>query len=74
VLTLVVATAAMLGVTMVAALVAILIFVMHIRGFLAETSSALEVVDQRASRFAERLERIQPATHAAASHLARSET
>jgi uncharacterized protein YoxC len=74
VLTLVVLTAALLAVALVAALVAILIFAVHIRACMAETSAALDVVDQGASRLAGHLERIQRSTQAAVSGLAPAET
>ncbi len=68
-LTLVALTASLLAVMLVAALVAVLMFVMQTRAFLAETSSALEAVDERASLLAACLERLQGATEAAAGGL-----
>ncbi|MBW3555762.1 MAG: hypothetical protein KY454_02370 [Actinobacteria bacterium] len=73
-LTLVVLTAAFLAVTLVAAIVVILIFVLQIRAFMAETSAALDVVNVAAGRLAGRVERIQAATHAAANSLAPAES
>ena len=73
-LTLVIWTAAALGVIVVVALVAILIFVAEISRFMAETSAALERVDEGAVRFAERIERIGRSTRAAADELAAAET
>ncbi len=70
---LVLATAAVLAVTLLAALAAVLIFVMQISAFVAETSVGLEVVNEGASRLAQRLERMQRSTHAAASQLAVAE-
>lgn len=59
---LVLATAAVLAVTLLAALAAVLIFVMQISAFVAETSVGLEVVNEGASRLAQRLERMQRST------------
>ncbi|MDP9386946.1 MAG: hypothetical protein M3Q48_03205 [Actinomycetota bacterium] len=72
-LTLVVVTAAVLGVALIAALVAALIFVTRIRSCMVETSAALSVVDDGASRLAGRLQRMQHAVHTAASELAGAE-
>jgi Na+-transporting methylmalonyl-CoA/oxaloacetate decarboxylase gamma subunit len=69
VLTLVVATAAVLGMTLVLALVAVLVFLLEIRGFLAETAAALDTVDERAMRLAGRVEHVQQSTAAAAGVL-----
>ncbi len=73
-LTLVAATAALLGLIVVVALAVILIFVTQIRPLVAETSAILEVVGERAGRLAERVERMRRATQAAASELAATET
>ncbi len=72
-LTLVAATAALLGLIVVVALAVILIFVTQIRPLVAETSAILEVVGERAGRLAQRLERMRRATQAAASELAATE-
>ncbi len=69
-ITLIMATAAILGVIVVAALVAILIFVMQIRRFLRQTTSTLELASEGAERFAGRIEGIHHATLAAAGELA----
>ena len=69
-LTLVVVTAALLAVTLVAALVAVLVFVVHIRAFMADTSTALQVTNEGATRLAGHLEGMQRATRAAARELA----
>ncbi len=68
-LTLVALTASLLAVMLVAALVAVLMFVMQTRAFLAETSAALEALEEGASRLAGRLERLQGATEVAARRL-----
>ncbi|MDP9068451.1 MAG: hypothetical protein M3N53_08960 [Actinomycetota bacterium] len=68
-ITLIMATAALLGVIVVAALVAILIFVMQIRRFLRQTLSALELAGEEAAGFAGRIQGIQHATLAAAGEL-----
>ncbi len=73
-LTLVVLTAGFLAVTLMAALVAILIFVMQIGGFMAETAAALDVVGEGTGRLGQHLERIQRVIQAAASELAPAET
>jgi hypothetical protein len=70
VLTLVVATAAVLGAALVLALIAVLPFLIGIRGFLAETAATLDTVDERATRLAARVERVQRSTAAAARELA----
>ncbi|MBW3581265.1 MAG: hypothetical protein KY431_09520 [Actinobacteria bacterium] len=62
-------TATLFAVTLVAALVAVLVFVTQIRGFMAETATALEATNEGASRLAGRLEGMQRATAAAASEL-----
>jgi Na+-transporting methylmalonyl-CoA/oxaloacetate decarboxylase gamma subunit len=72
VLTLVVATAAVLGATLVLALIAVLVYLIGIRGFLAETSATLGTVDERATRLAARVERVQQSTAAAARELSAS--
>ncbi len=72
-LTLVVATAAVLGVILIGALLAILVFAIQTGTFMAETAAALQVVDERARGIAARLERIQHAAHAAAGDLAATE-
>jgi hypothetical protein len=74
VLTLVVATAAMLGVALVLALVAVLVFLFGIRGFLADTAATLDTVDERACRLAARVERVQQSTAAASRELRASRT
>jgi hypothetical protein len=74
VLTLIVATAAVLGVTLVLALVAVLVFLFGIRGFLGETAAALDTIDERATRLAARVERVQQSTAAAARELSASRT
>ncbi|MDP9402598.1 MAG: hypothetical protein M3P85_04535 [Actinomycetota bacterium] len=71
--TLVVATAAVLGVTLVGALVAVVFFVTQMRAFMAEVSAALDVVDEGTSRLAGHLEGMQRATQAAAGELAAAE-
>ncbi len=73
-LTLVVGTAAVLGVTLVGALVVILVFAVQIGAFMAETSVALDVANEGASRLVRRVERMQGAIEAAASELAPAET
>lgn len=73
-LTLIVATAAVLAVTLLAALGAVLIFLIQIRSFMAETSVALDLVNEGGRRLAQRLEVMQRATQAAASELAAAET
>ncbi len=73
-LTLIVATAAVLAVTLLAALGAVLIFLMQIRSFMVETSVALDVVNEGAGRLAQRLQGMQRATQAAASELAVAQT
>jgi hypothetical protein len=72
VLTLVVVTAVVLGLTLVLALVAVLVFVVGIRGFLAETAAALDTIDERATRLGARVERVQQSTAAAARELSAS--
>ncbi len=71
-LTLVVATAAVLGAALVLALIAVLVFLIGIRGFLAETAVALDTVEERATRLAARVERVQQSTAAAARELSAS--
>ena len=69
-LTLVVVTAALLAVTLVAALVAALVFVMQIRAFMADASRALDGTNEGATRLTGHLEGMQRATRAAAGELA----
>ncbi len=64
-LTLVVLTA-LFAVTLVAGLVVVLVFVVQIRAFIAEASTALEVTNDGAARLAGHLEGMQRATEAAA--------
>ncbi len=73
-LTLVVATAAVLGATLVLALIAVLVFLIGIRGLLAEAAATLETVDERATRLAGRVDRMQASTAAAAHELSASRT
>ncbi len=68
-LTVVVVTATLFAVTLVAALVAVLVFVTQIRAFMAETATALEDTNEGASRLAGRLEGMQRAAAAAVSEL-----
>jgi Na+-transporting methylmalonyl-CoA/oxaloacetate decarboxylase gamma subunit len=68
-LTLVMATAAVLGATLVLALIAVLVFLTEIRSFMAQTAATLETVEQRATRLAGRVERVQQSTAAAAREL-----
>ncbi len=68
-LTLVVATAAVLAVILVGGLVAVLIFVTEIRRFVAEAAMTLEATGNRASRLAAHLQRVQQSTATAASEL-----
>ncbi len=72
-LTLVVATAAALGVILIGALLAILAFAVQTGTFIAETAAALQVVEDRARGIATRLQRMQHATHAAAGDVAATE-
>lgn len=72
--TLIAVTAAVLAVILVVALMTILIFVMQIRAFMTDTSAALDVVNDRATRLAGRLEHVQRSTQAAATHLTQAET
>ena len=69
VLTVVVVTATLFAVTLLAALMVVLVFVTQIRAFMAETSTALEVTNDGASRLAGLLEGMQRATAAAVSEL-----
>lgn len=73
-LTVIVVTAVVLGVTLVVALVAVLVFVAEIRSFVADTAVTMETVDERATRLADRVQRIQHATAAAAGELSVSRT
>jgi membrane protein implicated in regulation of membrane protease activity len=66
VLTLVVLTAGVLSVALVAGLVVALVFIMHIRTFTAETAAALTVVEQRSDVLAGHIARLHEATGAAA--------
>jgi hypothetical protein len=68
-LTLVVATAAVLGAILVLALIAVLVFLTQIRAFIAQTATTLETVEQRAARLGGRVERVQQFTAAAAREL-----
>ncbi len=72
-LTLVVATAAALGVILIGTLLAVLVFAIQTGTLIAETAAALQVVDERARGIAGRLERIQHATHVAAGDLTATE-
>jgi hypothetical protein len=54
--------------------VAVLIFAMRMSASMRETSAALDLVDQRGPRLTGHLERIQRATHEAASDLAPADT
>lgn len=69
-LTLVVATAGALALTLIVALVVVLAFAVQTARFVGEAAAALEAVGQRAGRLAERFERIQALTHTAASEFA----
>lgn len=73
-LALVVATAAVLGAALVLALIAVFVFLIGIRRFLAETAAALDTVDERATRLAARVERVHLSTAAAARALSSSRT
>ncbi len=68
-LTLVVATAAVLGVTLVLGVIAVVGFLIPIRRFLRDTAMALEAIDEPATRLAGRVARIQESTRAAASRV-----
>ncbi len=72
-LTLMIGMAAFLAVTLVVGLVAVLVFLTETRAFMRDTATILETVDQRATRLARRIERVQRSTHAAASELSASE-
>jgi uncharacterized membrane protein len=67
--TLVMATAAVLGATLVLALIAVLVYLTEIRAFMAQTATILDTVEQRATRLAGRVERVQQSTAAAAREL-----
>lgn len=69
-MTLVLATAGALALTLVVALVVVLAFAVQTATFIAEAAAALEAVGQRTGRLAERFERIQALTHTAAGELA----
>ncbi len=73
-LALVVTTAAVLGAALVLALIAVFVFLIGIRRFVAETAVALDTVDERATRLAARVERVQQSTAAAARELSSSRT
>jgi hypothetical protein len=66
---LVVVTAAVLAVTLVVGLVAVMVFLTEIRAFLRDTAAILDAVEERATRLAGRIERVQHSTHLAASTL-----
>jgi hypothetical protein len=66
-LMLVVGTAAVLAVTLVAGLVAVVIFLAEIRARLSATAVALEAVDMGATRLAGRVQCVQEAAAGAAS-------
>jgi hypothetical protein len=71
--TFVAVTAVVLGVTLVSTLLAILTFLLQIRSLTAQTSAALDGVDEGATRLSGHLHRIQQSTGAAASDLATAE-
>lgn len=73
-ITLVLATAGVLGLTLIAALVVVLIFSIETGTFIADAAAALEVAAERAGRLAERFERIQRVTQAAASEIVQDRT
>ncbi len=73
VLTLIVGTAAALGGTLIVGLVAVLVFLTETRTFIRDTGAILEPVQERATRLAGRVERVQRSTHAAASKLSAGE-
>lgn len=68
-LTLVIGTAAFLAVTLAVGLVAVLVFLTETRAFMRDTAAILDTVEERATRLAGRIERVQRSTHAAASEL-----
>lgn len=68
--TLVAVTAAVLGLTLVGGLVAIVGFLLQIRSLMAQTSAALGGVDEGASRLSGHLQRTQQSTGAAADAFA----
>ncbi len=68
--TLVVVTAALLAVTLVAALATVLVLAMQTRAFIVQTYAALVGVEEATGRLAGRLERVQGALEAAARELA----
>ncbi len=68
-LTLVLVTAAVLGAALVLALIAVLVFLTEIRAVMAQTATALDTVEQRATRLAGRIQRVQQSTAAAAREL-----
>ncbi|MDP9444437.1 MAG: hypothetical protein M3P83_08845 [Actinomycetota bacterium] len=63
------ATAAVLGATLVLALISVLVYLTEIRAFMAQTATTLETVEQRATRLAGRVERVQQSTAGAARQL-----
>jgi hypothetical protein len=69
VLTLVLGTIIVLALTLVAGLTAVVIFLTEIRSLVSQTAGALEIVDERATRLAERMQFMQQATAAAATEL-----
>lgn len=69
-ITLVLATAGVLGLTLIAALVVVLIFSIQTGTFIADAAAALEVAAERGSRLTERFERIHRVTQTAASEIA----
>ncbi len=73
-LTLVLGTIIVLTLTLVAGLTAVVIFLTEIRSFISQTAGALEIVDERATRLAERMKFMQQATAAAATELKPSRT
>jgi hypothetical protein len=74
VLTLVVLTAGVLSVALVAGLVVALVFVVHIRTFTAETAAALTVVEQRSNVLAGHILRLHESTEAAAGTISSAGT
>lgn len=73
-LTLVLVTAAVLGVTLVVGLVAALVFLVKIRRFATDTHAALVVVAERGGGLAGRLDGVRDGTEAAASEFAAMRT
>lgn len=62
-------TAALLAVVLVAGLLATLVFAVQIRAFVADTAAAMTKVEAGASRLAERLGAVHDASAAAATSL-----